>query len=241
MSLSLLDFLNGCFSLIFVCVSVGIGLKIASKFFEIKQRMFFLVGIGWAGICSPWWPSSTAFVCYLITGKGLEPHVYFFIGVVLLHFFMTIYLIGLTEMILHNYQKLIIVILIAIGVAFETYFLYNLLGDPSQIGYLTGLFDITYAGFVMIYLIFCILLIYTFNVLFSIKALKSESRDIKLKGKLLIIAINRYFIGAILDAAITLTPITLILTRSILISSSILFYLGFLLPNFIKNRMLKST
>ena len=240
MSLSLLDFLNGSFSLIFVCVSVGIGLKIASKFLEIKQRMFILVGIGWAGICSPWWPSSMVFICYLITGKGLEPQIYFFIGNAFLHFFITIYLIGLTDMIFHNYQKLLVSIFVAIGVIFEIYFLYYLFTDSSQIGDLKGLFDVTYKSIVMIYLIFCMFSIVIPGILFAIKTLKSESREIKLKGKLLILAFLGYFIGAILDAAITLTPITLILVRLILIISATLFYLGFLMPNFIKNRMLKS-
>ncbi len=240
MSLPLVDILNGCFSLIFVCVSVVIGLKIASKFFEIKQKMFILVGLGWAGICSPWWPSSISFVCYLLTGKGIEPYIYFFIGNAFLHFFITLYLIGLTDMIFHNYQKLIVSIFVAVGVVFEIYFLYYLFTDPSQIGDLKGLFDVTYKSIVMIYLVFCILSIFIPSMIFALNALKSESSEIKLKGKLLILAYLGYLIGAILDAAITLTPIILILTRSLLISSSTLFYLGFLLPNFIKNRMLKS-
>jgi len=237
MSLPLVDILNGCFSLIFVCVSVVIGLKIASKFFEIKQRMFILVGLGWAGICSPWWPSSISFACYLLTGKGLEPYIYFFIGNAFLHIFITLYLIGLTDMIFHNYQKLIVSIFVAVGVVFEIYFLYYLFTDTSQIGELKGLFDVTYKSIVMLYLIFCMLSIFIPGILFALKTLKSESREVKLKGKLLVLAFFGYFFGAIFDAALTLTPLILILTRSILISSSILFYLGFLLPNFIKKRM----
>ena len=59
--------------------------------------------------------------------------------------------------------------------------------------------------------------------------------------------VNYYFmlsailftIGALLDAALTPAILTLILVRLILIASSIFFYLGFFLPEKIKNWLLK--
>ena len=239
MVLSPIDFLNGLFSLIFVSVTVVIGLIIASKYFKIKKRVFLLVGLGWAMICSPWWPSSISFLCVLFTGKGLEPVMYFFIGNVVMILALVLYLTGVTDMIYKQKQKIIIGIVVILGIIYNLYFYYNLMTDPNEIGVLEGYFDVTYVRFVSIYLFCYMITAVSFTILLARQSRKSDQPDIRLKGTLLIIAITLYFIGAIFDALIVLTEITLIITRSILISSSILFYLGFLMPEFLKKRVTK--
>ena len=239
MVLTAIDILNGSFSLIFSIVTVIVGLKIASRYFVIKQRIFLFVGLGWAGICSPWWSSSISFLSFLITGKGLEPVVYFFIGNVILHISITLYLIGVTDMIYKEKQKFIIGFFTIIGVIYNIYFYYYLFTDPSQIGELEGLFDVTYVRIVSLYLLFDMAIIYILTRLLARQSLKSEEHVIKWRGRFLIPAITCYLIGAILDATIVLTEITLIITRLILISGSILFYIGFLMPNFIKKIIIK--
>jgi len=239
MILSPIDFLNGLFSLIFVSVTIIIGLKIASKYFEIKNRVFLLIGLGWAMVCSAWWPSTISFLCVLITGKGLEPVMYFFIGNVVFHLALVLYLTGITDMIYKQKQKIIIGVFVVLGIIYNIYFYYNLMIDPNQIGVLEGYFDVTYVRFVSIYLFCYIITIVAFTVLLARQSRRSDQPDIRLTGTILIITIFMYAIGAILDALIVLTEITLIITRCILISSSILFYLGFLMPDFLKKRVAK--
>ena len=240
MVLSPIDFLNGSFSLIFVSITIIVGLKIASKYFEIKQRIFWLVGLGWAGICSAWYPSTIAFLFVLITGKGLEPIMYFFIGNLVLHLAATLYITGITEMIYHEKQKLIVAIFVIIGIIYNIYFYYYLFTDLSEIGILEGYFDVTYVRIVRYYLIFYIAILSVFTLLLARNSLKSDQIILKWKGIFLVSASICYIIGAILDSAFILTEITLILARVILISSSILFYIGFMLPEFIKKRIIKS-
>ena len=241
MVLSPIDFLNGLFSLIFVSVTIIIGLKIAHRYFKIKNRVFLLVGLGWAGICSPWWPSSISFIFVLITGKGLETFVYLFIGNVIFHLSITLYIIGVTDMVYKDKQKMIVGIYIVYGIIYNIYFYWALFTDPAIIGELKGYFDVTFVRIVSIYLFSAIIIVFTFTLLLARQSFKSDQPDIKLTGKLLLIAILFFATGSVLDALIVLTEITLIITRIILITGSILFYLGFLMPDFLKKRVVKES
>ncbi|MHA1489264.1 MAG: hypothetical protein ACTSRI_06380 [Promethearchaeota archaeon] len=85
------------------------------------------------------------------------------------------------------------------------------------------------------------LIILITGLLFGRETFKSDDPEIKLKGKMLILAFPSFAIGAILDATIPFTAITLIIVRLILISSSIEFYGGFILPKWMKKLLLKQT
>jgi hypothetical protein len=76
------------------------------------------------------------------------------------------------------------------------------------------------------------------GTLFGRKSLRSDNPEIKLKGKLLIIAFWSFFIGAIFEIISHISIIILIVGRIILISSAIEFYSGFLLPNWMKKLLL---
>ena len=77
------------------------------------------------------------------------------------------------------------------------------------------------------------------GILIARESLKSEDREIKLKGRFLLIAFISWTIGALMDAALDPNIITLTIARLILISSAIEFYCGFLLPERIKKIFLK--
>jgi hypothetical protein len=70
------------------------------------------------------------------------------------------------------------------------------------------------------------------GILIARQSIRSEKPEIKLKGKFLLIAFILFVIGAFADAVLLLTVITLPIIRIILISSSVLFYFGFILPKF---------
>jgi len=108
MELETIEFISGLFSLIIVVISVIVGLKIASKYFEHKQKTFILVGITWIGVVSPWYPSSVSFLLVLITGEALIPVIYFILGISFLPFFMFVWLTAFTEFLYKEKQKIIL-------------------------------------------------------------------------------------------------------------------------------------
>ena len=72
------------------------------------------------------------------------------------------------------------------------------------------------------------------GILISKESFGSEYREVRVKGKLLLIGFLCYFLGAIFDAGATISTTVLILSRTILSLGAVMFYLGFLLPNKIK-------
>ena len=77
------------------------------------------------------------------------------------------------------------------------------------------------------------------GILIARESLKSDDKEIKLKGRFLLAAFISWTIGAIMDAALQPNIITLTIARLILISSALEFYTGFLLPEKVKKIFLK--
>ena len=140
-------------------------------------------------------------------GTVRKKSIFLFIGLFLL------WMWAFTDLIFKNQQKIIVGIYAIIGIAFDIYLIYYLfiVNDPSIIGELTGVLDTTYNGIAAYYSIFIVLTLLITGILFGHESLKSDNLEIKLKGKLLIIA---FF-------------------------SAISFYCGFLLPGAVKKIFLK--
>jgi hypothetical protein len=70
---------------------------------------------------------------------------------------------------------------------------------------------------------------------FSIVSLKMRDNPVvRWKGRFLIISFNLFAIGAIGDGFITLTPVTLIIFRTFMMISSTTYYIGFILPKWMR-------
>lgn len=239
MALEPLDILNGTFSLIFVIVSLIVGIIIASKYFQFKNRTLLLVGITWIGLITPWLPSTVAFLTYLITNSGISPAIYFTIGNIASPLILVIWILAFTDLKFKSKQKLIVAIYAIIGIVYEIYLVYFLIVDPNVIGEITGIFDVTYRGVVLIFALFIVITVLITGVLFGLESLRSKDAAVNLKGKFLIVAFISWSIGAMMDAALPLNIVTLTIARIILISSAIEFYIGFILPRFIKELFIK--
>jgi hypothetical protein len=239
MTLTPFEILNGTFSLIFVIVSLIVGLIIASKYFQVKNRTLLLVGITWIGLTTPWLPSTISFLVYLIMESGLSPVFYFTIGNIASPVILVIWIIAFTDLKFKKRQTLIVSVYSILGVAYEIYLVYFLIINPSVIGELTGIFDVTYKGVVLLFALFIVINMLISGVLFGQESLRSKDATIRLKGKFLIVAFISWCVGAIMDAALQLNIITLTIARIILISSAVEFYIGFILPRFIRELFIK--
>ncbi|MFX0070199.1 MAG: hypothetical protein ACFFAO_03825 [Candidatus Hermodarchaeota archaeon] len=237
MDLDFIDFLNGTFSLIIVIIFTILGLKIVLRYFKVKNRQVLYAGIFWTGLAEPWYGSAFSFLCYLITGQGLPPEPYMLIANIGIPFLISTWITAVTDLVYQKHHKIIRIIFAIYGIIFEIYLFYFIITDISMIGELQGVVDVAWVGFVRIYLISLIVILAITGTLFSKELLRSENPENRFKGKLILIAFWAYCIGGVLDTGLPVNPLTLILSRTIVISSSIFFYLGFLLPQFIRNRL----
>ncbi len=240
MALSPIDMVNGVFSIIFVAFSLLIGFIILSRYFRYKEKIYFLVGATWIFISEPWWPSSLSFLIALSNGIGLPPELYFLIGNIFVPLAIVLWLLAFTEFLYSEKRKLILGIFAIIGTVFEILFFSFLFLNPDLIGELNGPVDVNYKSFIMVFLIIFLLIVVITGYLFANLSLKSKDPEVKLKGKLLIIAYTSFSVGALLDSAIPFNEATVIIVRLILILSAICWYGGFILPKWMKKLLLKS-
>ncbi len=240
--LELIEMLQGSFSLIFVIISIIVALKIIIRYFEYKSITFLEIGIAWAGMTVPWLPDSINFILFLTSNPFLSVEAYLIIGNSFLMVFVILWLVAFIKLLhIENKKNLILGIAIALSIVFEIFFFILLSINTDLIGISYGPFHYSFSDFIVLYMVSMILIVLVTGLKFGAVSLKSGDPAIVLKGKFLITAFITFTLGAILDAMLSpmLIPITVVLTRVILISSSILFYIGFILPNWVKKIFLK--
>jgi hypothetical protein len=238
MVLTTLDLINGLFSIIFVAISTLVGFTIASKYIKSKIRTLLFIGIAWILIVSPWWPSSASVILALATGEGLSLEMYLLLGNLFTPVFMFFLVAAFTEIYYNDKQKIILIIFAIIGILIEIYLVYFIIVDPCVLGELQGIVDIEFRGLLRIYLLIDILLVLVLGFLIALNSLRTETPEIKLRGKFLMLAFISWTVGAIADASLPLNFITLTIIRIVLITSAIEFYIGFILPDWIKKHFL---
>jgi len=246
MALTPLQTLNGTLTLIYVIISTIIGLKIASKYLKYKKRELILVGLTWIILMEIYWSSAFSFVAAIITGTGFEdnPRLYFTIGNLFVPIGLFMWLMAFTDFMYKKSQKVILLIAAITGAIYYIVFFYFIFTDVSVIGKIYSPVDAEYRGFALLYLISVLLIFLITGIMFALESLKSENSEIRLKGKFLLIAVISFAVGTGLDG---LKPflfesyleIVLVITRIILLSCAIEFYLGFNPPHWLKKILLK--
>ncbi|TFG04592.1 MAG: hypothetical protein EU539_10505 [Promethearchaeota archaeon] len=228
--------INGLFSLLFVVFSLIIGLKIALKYKEIKQRVFPLIGISWFVMSKPWWGSSISFLAYLFNGVGIPLFWYILITFSFISVILILWLIALNDLTQIKNFKVIYIIFIIYAVIFESLILYFLFTDISVLAVMIDPVNVDLGLFLIIYLLIELIIFIISGLFFSIISLKSEEPKVKLKGKFLLLAFLIYLIGAALETILSFPPF-----RLILIISALFFYIGFMMPEVIEKKFLKGS
>ncbi|MFX1574793.1 MAG: hypothetical protein ACFFB0_18815 [Promethearchaeota archaeon] len=226
----------GFFSVILGWLYGGITLYKAIKFREKLLYFFFFAVIF---TISPWYPSGFGYIYWLFTREEIIYPVYVLLGTIgvpiALYSWLQIYMPTLHP----KQKKLVTIIIIAISIVFYIYvfvFLFAL-GDPVEnlIGIKRNPIDIDYTGFVLVFLAFSLIISTVTGNDFSIASLKiKDNPEIKWKGRFLILSFNLFAIGAIGDGFLPLNPITLVIFRTFLLLSSLFYYIGFIMPKWMK-------
>lgn len=233
------EFLQGLMSTILILLSIVVALSILLKYVKHKKRELLLVGFAWIGIVSPWIPDMVTFFLVLATGEKLPLMLVFLIGYVPIYFYVMCWTLAFTDFLFSDDNKKRFILFIAIFFAVtEVIMIIFLFTDISLLATQLGPFQLRFNAFMVIFLLGLISYILITGILFARKALLSDNPEINLKGKFLLIAFIFFGIGSIVEASFHITPAIILLTKSVLIVSSITFYIGFIMPDVIKNRFL---
>ena len=209
------------------------------KYFKYKLRQFYLVGFTWIFLISPYWSDAISFVMIILTGEQLSLEIYLFIAVSLIFLVHIVWMLAFTDFLYKEKQKIIMTFISIEAILFEIVFLYFFFTDISLIGTRLSPFYIRFALFIILYFLISIIAFTITGIIFALQCLKSEDKEIQLKGKFLILAFITFAIGTFLDVGIELTELTLVLARAFVIFGAFAFYIGFMLPDFIKRIFIK--
>lgn len=250
MVLELVDILQGSFSLIFVIISIVLGITILLKYFDQKNRLYLLVGISWIGVANPWIPDSISFLMNITVQQSLPVGLYFIIGNCFLPIALLTWFTAFTDMIKKDSQKRVLIITAILSILFEVVFFTLFFIDIDLIGVINPLrpFTVEFDIFITVFLICVIFAMLISGVIFAQRSIKVEDREVRLKGKLLRAAFITFTVGAILDSLLgtifedpadPFLAVMVVVVRILLIISAIEFYGGFLLPRWMKDIFMK--
>ncbi|MHA1688734.1 MAG: hypothetical protein ACTSYC_12455 [Promethearchaeota archaeon] len=228
-----LEILQGSFTLTFVIISIFLGLIILLKYFSVKKREFIWVGLAWIFLSSAWWGSSFSFLSIVLFNYRFGEFLFILIANIFIPIAILCWMNALGILMYKDLKKKINVIMAIICIPYEIVIIVMLSIEPSLLGEIKQTFYYQPSLIPMIFQIFALLITISTGILFSIRSMKSIDPIVVWKAKFLLIGFISFTAGAFVDAIITMTPLLLVIVRLILIFSSLMYFLGFLLPDVI--------
>lgn len=236
--------LSGIFGSLAIAIAWLYGGIVLYKYFKTKEKTLFYFFLAIIFTMSPWYPSGLGYIYWLITRQEIIYPVYVLLGTIgvpiALLSWIQIYMPALHE----KWKSIATWILISFSVIFYIYIFYFLFfatGAPVEelLGIRDSPIDISYRGFLLVFLAISLLVSTVTGNDFAIASLKEKDDVVlKWKGRFLLLSFNLFAIGGIGDGFLPLSPATLIIFRTLMMFSSTFYYLGFILPGWTK-RILK--
>ena len=232
--------LSGIFGFLAVAIAWLYGGIVLYKYIKTKERVLLYFFLAIIFTMSPWYPSGLGYIYWLITREAIAYPAYVLIGIIgvpiALLSWIQIYMPALHQ----KWKGLVTWIIISFSIVFYIYLLYFLFfatGAPVKelIGIQESIIDIDYKGFALVFLAFSLLFSTITGNDFAIASLKEKDNPIlRWKGRFLLISFNLFAIGGIGDGFLPLTPVTLIIFRTLMMLASTFYYIGFILPSWTK-------
>ena len=239
-NLTELEFFEGILGLIWVIIALLVSFRIFFKAIKLKRSELWLVGMTYICISSAWWGVAGQFIVYGCFSYRLSPVQYLFLANIFIpiglgswgwNFFNNLY---------RDKRNYFFIGILIFCIVWEIFIIIGLLIDTTLIGTLHSLFDSSHSRTQLLFVLIAVGIFFLTGAVFSIKTMKEEGKVPYLRGLFLLTAWISFTIGALLDASMPLSAVTLIIIRCILISSALEFYLGFFPPEFLIKRVLKT-
>ncbi len=234
-----IEILHGTFSIIYTVISCFIGVKIGLKFVKFKQKELLSFGITWIVLGSSWWGSAFSFINYLIMDVAFNLFLLLFLSGVFFPLTVIFWIYTFSLLLYPENKNKIVLIFTAITFVYEIVYLTLLFIDPYLLATENGVINFQYNLFGQAFQGFMYLVAIISGLLFTKKSLESVDLKIKWKGRFILIAIITFTIAAVLQIALPTFIPAIIIVYILLVLSVIEFYLGFLLPEGIANRLVR--
>jgi hypothetical protein len=233
-----LDILNGSLTTLANLIGILVGIIIAWKYISYKRKELLTVGISLIFGSVVYWSSSIAFFSIILF--NYEPKLIFHLSFhLLVPLGLIFWIYSFAILVYPKSLKKIVSIFGIICALYNTFLLYFLFTDPESLGRRTG--KITGEAFLYIssFLLFVVIALLITMSIFIYKCLQSEDPKIKWKGKFLLISMIIGSLSGLIGMFYPDTAFIIILTRTLRVISSILSYIGWLLPERIAKLVIK--
>lgn len=221
----------GVLSVIFVFIALIIGIRILTKYFELRRKELITVGLALIFLSSAWWGSAFSFLSYMIFGHVFTQIEFLIYGDTFIFLAVICWMYSFLRLVYPDLLKKVISVYLIISIVYEILFFYFLFNNPDQIATIEGNFNSEHKFFSLSFILFSIVSFLGTGIIFAKESMKAPSPKLQLKGKFLLAGMLSFTIGAVFDAGGFTDPIILVLIRILLISSAIEYYLGFLMSD----------
>ena len=105
--LALIDLINGIFTLLFVVISIIVGLRIIQKYLDLDRIELLTMGRTGIGLTSAWWGSTANFIVILITGGsiGIPDTLFLFLSNIFLPIALVCWMFSLSHIFYLDKEK----------------------------------------------------------------------------------------------------------------------------------------
>ena len=242
MAFSNFQILQGIFGSIWAVIAIIVGLRIIYKAIQLNRNELIAVGLTYILISSAWWGVVIQFISYGFFSIKIPDVLYLLIANIFIPLSLICWIYAFTEIITPFLKKKILIITIIYAAVWELILLILLVVKLEWVGTINpaNILDSSHGNVMRIFILLAVIIFAVTGIYFSIKSMGLEEAEIKWKGRFLLLGWISFTLGALLDALIkTHTPFSLIITRIILISSAVEYYLGFFLPTKLKELLIK--
>jgi hypothetical protein len=215
------------------------GALVLIKAIQLRYKILYYFFFAIIFTMSPWYPSGLGYIYWLFTNEELIYPVYVLLGTLGVPIALIAWFQIYTPTLHPKLKKPLLISTAIFSLVYYIYvffFLFYAPGAPvkSLIGIKENAIDIEYTAFAFIFLAVSLLLSTITGNEFSIHSMKNNDKTIKWKGRFLILSFNLFAIGAIGDGFLPLTTVTLIIFRIIMLLASTFYYIGFIMPKWMK-------
>lgn len=246
-----LNFLVLCsFSLVFIIITLIVGARIVSKYFSTDSSVFLIIGLAWIGLSFPWLPEAFKFFFILLQVPLQENFLillYLGVNIMAAPIVLILWIYGTNKIlsIRNSHKKGLFIGTVVLTILFESLIVILLPINKDFIvsGYTPEFYSINWSDLIVVFQILLVLIVFISGLLFARESLSSDNVEVQLKGKFLLIAFISFVFGAVLEVFFTVKTIPglifKIISRLILMSSSLEFFMGFIFPERVKKVFLK--
>jgi hypothetical protein len=240
------QWVHGIFTVIFVIISILIGLQILLKYYTAEGERFFEfipLGLTYIFLSSAWWGPTFNFLVFVSTGIPLPEIVFIILNNAFLPLAIVCWIYAYSSLQEISWRKELRIVYLIISISWEIlFFILTIFSMDTLYTFNYSDAGIYYSKRRLIALIFPIIALATAlitGIHFGQGGIKSEDKTIKWKGIFLILTFVLFVGVALLDAILPRKVYILVILRLILILSGFCYYLGFFMPDWIKKFLIK--